>query len=311
MTEEVQDGVSVALSTLIALRQAAEKINLLSFLKTRTALLGDHASQLRGRGIDFAETRIYQPGDDIRYIDWRVTARSGKVHTKIFQEERERPVFLLIDYSASMFFGSKVAFKSVIAAKAAAILAWAAIKNGDRVGSILFSGNTTQECRPRAGIKGILPLLKQLAAPKKPPEQQFNAGLATALARLRRVARPGSLIFILSDFVSLDSDAERYLSQLMPHHDITAIHIYDPLEMDPPPPDDYTITNGNKFITFDTNELAFCKNYRHYFADKKRHLYHSMRARKIPVFSISTDMDIIRQLQQSKGHSLTMEKSKQ
>jgi len=122
-----------------------------------------------GRGIDFEETRIYQPGDDIRTMDWRVTARTGKPHTKVYREERERPTFFLVDYNPSMFFGSKVAFKSVIAAKTAAILAWAAAREGNRVGGLVFSGNLLRTTPLKASSHGVLPLLKSLANVSSPP----------------------------------------------------------------------------------------------------------------------------------------------
>ncbi len=128
---------------------------------------GGYLSGFKGRGMDFEEVRAYQPGDDVRLIDWRVTARTGKPFTKIFHEERERPVFIVVDLSATMFFGTKTAFKSVIAAKVAALIAWAAVKNGDRVGGIFYGGENCHELRPKSRNRGVLPFLKLLCEATK------------------------------------------------------------------------------------------------------------------------------------------------
>ena len=132
-------GAYTDLPDLIRLRYAAREMADLTGDKTSNPLAGLLSSNFRGRGIDFAEVRVYQPGDDVRTIDWRVTARTQVAHTKVFQEEKERPVLILVDQSASMYFGSQVTFKSVLAARTAAIIAWAALERGDRVGGLVFS----------------------------------------------------------------------------------------------------------------------------------------------------------------------------
>ncbi|MDX1654777.1 MAG: DUF58 domain-containing protein, partial [Candidatus Competibacteraceae bacterium] len=164
---------------------------------TRRALsasAGLHASRFRGRGIDFQESRNYQPGDDIRNMDWRVTARTGRPHTKLYREERERPVILLIDTGPTLFFGTRVAFKSVIAARAAALIGWAAVAAGDRVGASFFGAGPHGELRPLGGRRGALGLIRILADRLQPgdrPEPLPGDGLGAALGRVRRVARPG------------------------------------------------------------------------------------------------------------------------
>ncbi len=141
-------GVILGSEELIRLRSQASLPGLAPQRRVMTTQTGPYASPFKGRGIDFAEVRAYLPGDDIRNIDWRVTARTGQPHTKLFREERERPVLLLVDLGASMRFGTRVAFKSVLAARAAALLGWAAVGHGDRVGGVVFAGQEHQELRP-------------------------------------------------------------------------------------------------------------------------------------------------------------------
>ncbi len=293
--QPTQQGISVSLNQLLALRQAAAQINLSSLSKSQAVLSGAQTSRLRGRGIDFAEVRIYEPGDDIRHMDWRVTARTGKPHTKVFQEERERPIFIVVDYGPSMFFGTKQCYKSVVAAKVASLLAFAGINNGDRIGGLIFCGKQYHECRPQSGMRGVLSLLKQLINKEVPDTDKIDDGaLASAIKRIRRVARPGSLIFILSDFLSLDREAERHLSHLNQHNDIVAGLIYDPLEKDPPPADRYSISDGEMFSVLDTTAKDFCNSYRAYFQQHHDHLLTICRQRKITLLNISTAQDMMK-----------------
>ena len=133
--------------------------------RASSLMAGTQRSPFKGRGINFEEVRRYQPGDEIRHMDWRVTARTGEPHLKLFQEERERPVIFVVDFTASMFFGTRVAFKSVIAARVATLLAWAALARGDRVGSLIFSEHGHQDLRPRGGRSGVLRSEHRVDAP--------------------------------------------------------------------------------------------------------------------------------------------------
>lgn len=198
---------------------------------------GAHHSRFRGRGIDFDEVRIYQPGDDVRTIDWRVTARTGKVHTKLFREERERPVYLVVDQRAGMFFGSRQAFKSVCAARLAAALAWRSSRHGDRVGGFVFNDRDVQELRPRSGKRGLQPLLRHLVYFNQQLDTHFCGNrppqpltLLDALNELIRIVRAGSQIFIISDFEPIGSGLTPVLQKLSMHNDVTAVQISDPLE---------------------------------------------------------------------------------
>ena len=152
--------------------------------------------------MEFAESRPYAPGDDVRNLDWRVTARTGRTHTKLFREERERTVMLSVDYRAAMWFATRGAFKSVRVAQLASLLAWSASHHGDRVGGQIFSDHGCSEFKPEHGQRGVLRLIRQLAEAQAPalPATASETVPAMAMKHLQQHAKPGTLVFVLSDF---------------------------------------------------------------------------------------------------------------
>lgn len=260
------DGASIALSSLIALRQQASLLDIVPRGKILATRSGGHVSRFRGRGMEFDESRIYQPGDDPRNMDWRVTARSGKPHVKLFREERERPVWLLVDIGPSMRFGTRVAFKSVIAARAAALIAWAAVDRGDRVGGLVFDESRHFERRPAARTRGVLPLLKALSQAPIPGEAGGYASLAAAALHLVQLVRPGSLVFLLSDFGGLQHADGAWLARLASGNEIVLVHVFDTLEATPPPAGRYPVADGDRRGVLDTSVAALRAHWQQRFA---------------------------------------------
>lgn len=286
-------GIRINLAELVHLRRQS---NGLEFAKPKTVYTqqsGSFISGFRGRGIDFEEVRVYQAGDDIRTMDWRVTARTGTAHTKVFREERERPVFIVIDYNPNMFFGTQVAFKSITASKAAAIVAWAAEAQGDRIGGII-AADDYYELKPRARKNGILPLLKVISVASEPTQTTNSTHLAGALARLQRVIKPGSLVFIFSDFSGLDKSAQQHLGLLARQNDILTCFIYDALEKEPPPKNYYTVTNGNERLTINTGSEKFCSAYRQAFIERQQIIKSCLAQHSIPMMSLCTTDPIVK-----------------
>jgi uncharacterized protein (DUF58 family) len=193
-----------------------------------------------GRGLQFAESRPYQRGDDVRSIDWKVTARQGRPHTKVFETERERPLWIVVDQGASMQFGSRLRFKSVQAARAAAWLAWSASAGGDRVGGLLWDGRAIRLLPARAGERGVLALLDALCRPPAAEVSTLPASdLAGALAALQPGIRSGDRVAVLSDFYALDAPAAALalataLAALAARCAVVLLHLSDPLEASPP-----------------------------------------------------------------------------
>lgn len=232
------DGIHLSAGELIALRPRCNALRLPMHQPAASALAGAYRSRFRGRGVDFLESRNYQPGDDIRNMDWRVTARTGRPHTKVFQEERERPVLVVLDASPSLFFGTRRRLKSVAAGQLGAAIAWAAVRRGDRIGGFLFAPGRHRELRPAGGRRGAMRLIQGLvdwldpdrAAGFAKQNDEVGEPLSAVLERVRHTVRPGSLIIVLSDFFSLDEDCNRHLSRLRQHNDIIGCQVLDAAE---------------------------------------------------------------------------------
>ncbi|MFN7098164.1 MAG: DUF58 domain-containing protein [Gammaproteobacteria bacterium] len=285
--------INVDISQLIALQRSAEHVALINRKLMQTTYTGGYLSRMRGRGMDFDETRGYQAGDDIRFMDWRVMARTGRAHTKLFREERDRPVFIVVDQSASMRFGSRVTFKSVVAAQAAAILAWAAVHQGDRVGGVVFHDSDFRAIKPHSRKQGVLPLLHEIVRMNHEKPQLIAAQqLEHVTAQLRRICHPGGLVFVISDFVGMSPIVERQLRNIAERSEIIGCLVKDPLEEEPPLPGEYQVTNGNQLLKFDTYSAAFCDQYRQRFAQHTEQVQTILARQRIPCLSLSTQDDV-------------------
>ena len=261
--------VEVKLASLINLAQAAKAINL-HHNRIRSLQSGAYLSPYKGRGMEFDEVRLYQPGDDIRSIDWKVTARTGKPHTKIFREERERPVFISVDKRRTMDFATRGVFKSVQAAKLAALIAWAAQHHGDRIGGQIFAEDYCQEIKPQNGKSGVLRFLNNLVKPSVVFKQAFS--FERVLARLQHHARPGSLIYLLSDFRGLNANTESYIAKLARHCELVLIFIYDPLEKALPEQGCYRFTDNQRDVTIDSSDIQKLLSYQQRFQQRQQSL---------------------------------------
>lgn len=228
-----EPGIRVSLQELIEMRHRVREVQLFSGPGQRSPLVGLHHSKLRGRGVDFDQVRVYQAGDDVRSIDWRVTARTQEPHTKLFHEERERPVFILAEQSRQLFFGSGKMFKSVLAAQAAALIGWAALEHNDRIGGLVYGDHEHYEIRPRRSKQSLLQLLNRLVHVNQSLNTESRPepdALSMALRRAREVLRPGSLAIVLCDERALTEASEQQLSLLARHCDLLLLPLSDPLD---------------------------------------------------------------------------------
>lgn len=239
-------GVYTESAVLLKTRHWAKDLKLFSRQAARSMLLGETRSRFRGRGMEFEEVRTYQPGDDIRNIDWRVSARTGGTYTKLFCEERERPVHILVDQRSSMFFGSQQRFKSVTAAELAAAIAWSALAGSDRIGGQIIGDDTESDIRARRNKQAVLRFIHDLNEFNHglPSATQNSKSLAYMLEECRRITRPGTAVFIVSDFHDFDASCAKSLSLLGRHMDINLLHIFDPLEENLPTAGAVSISNG-------------------------------------------------------------------
>jgi len=256
------DGIHLSAEELISLRPRCHALRLPMRQPAASALAGAYRSRFRGRGVDFLESRNYQPGDDIRNMDWRVTARTGKAHTKVFQEERERPVLVVLDAGPTLYFGTRRRLKSVAAGQLAAAVAWSAVRRGDRIGGFLFAPGRHREIRPAGGRRGAMRMIQGLVDWLQPEQQDADSPepLSTALERVRHTVRPGSLVVIISDFFGLDEHCNRHLSRLRQHSDVIGCQVLDAAEHELPA-GRYPITDGEQATVLDTSRSASRNRY--------------------------------------------------
>jgi uncharacterized protein (DUF58 family) len=280
--------ISVSLKTLIDLAKPATSLNL-HHSQFRSRQNGAYVSRFKGRGMEFDEARLYQPGDDIRSIDWRVTARTGKTHTKVFREERERPVFISVDNRLAMHFATRGVFKSVLAAKLGGLLAWAAEYHGDRIGGQLFSEHECRELKPQNGRHAVLRFLNALVKPQNPIDKEFT--LDQVLARLNQHARPGSLVYIISDFRGINDQAETHIAKLSEHCEVVLIFIYDPLESSLPTKGRYRFTDDERDVVIDTSDQQRLSSYQQRFVQRLQRLELCAKKRGLVFIQCSTVED--------------------
>ena len=298
--------VSVSQAGLIRLNGPARAIAL-DALRVNSLQTGAYVSHFRGRGMEFDESRPYQPGDDPRSIDWRVTARSTTAYTKLFREERERPVLVVADLRASMHFATRGCFKSVNASRAAALLSWAAHHRGDRLGGLIFGDTTHRELKPRLGRRAALRFVHELVNHpdwenrERAPETDSEAALTQAMSALRRVARPGSLVVVLSDFLGFSRAAQAYLSSVARHNEVLAVFLNDPLERKLPPPGRYRLVSRDDELAIDTIAKSARRDYRDAFTQRKDELEAFCHRYGVHLMSMSTEDDPVTTLQAALG----------
>ena len=282
------DRLAISLKSLLDLAQSATRLQR-QRRQINAQQSGQYLSPQKGRGMIFDETRLYQAGDDVRRIDWRVTARTDKPHSKVFKEERETPLFIAVDYRATMQFATRGVFKSVQAAKLAGLLAWSALQQGDRIGGQIFSDEGCQELKPQTGKSALLRFFNALVNPQLIAS---TSGLEHSLTRLRHHAHPGSQVFILSDFRGLSANAEQHLAQLSRHCDVVLIQIFDPLEAQLPSKGRYRFTDSLRDLLIDSADKQRLMEYQQRFQQRQAHLKQLCRKLRISWLSCSTSEEV-------------------
>jgi len=294
------------LAYLIHLQRPATALHLKAGYP-RALMAGAHLSRFQGRGVEFDEVRAYQPGDDIRSMDWRVTARTGKPHTKLFREERERPALMLVDMRPSMFFATRGALKSVIATECASLLAWSVMQQGDRIGSLVFSGHNAQAqlLRPVRGKRGVLRMLGNIM---QHPHWQQRSGASdesdafnNILHRASHASRTGSLIVMVSDGRGLNEKSIGLFKQLLPHHTIVFVLIYDAFEAAMPDVGQLQASDGHQQRSIDTANNHLRQQHQDHFSKRQAALQNLARRLGFILLQCATHDDPFTVLQASLG----------
>jgi uncharacterized protein (DUF58 family) len=299
-------GVYVDLDELIALEQRGRRVSFLPKQPVHSLLSGRFASRMRGRGLNFEEIRDYRSGDDVRSIDWKVTARLRKPHVRVFNEERDRQTLLVIDQRLSMFFGSRLAMKSVTAAQAAAIGAWRVLNVGDRIGAIVFNDADLIEIKPRRSRATVLQILSAIVA----QNHALGVGrglvsapvmLNTALEHAERRALHDATIIVVSDFDGADDATRRMVGAMTRHNDVVALLVHDPLQSDLPASAAMTVTDGELQIQLAVGRDSVRKNIMEATQARTRAVFAWTHELGVPVLPLSAAEETAPQLRRLLG----------
>ena len=285
-------NVFISLQDLLKMEPLAKGFSFLSRKqKVKSILGGKHASKLRGRGLDFEEVRNYVAGDDIRNIDWKVTARTRKTHSKVFSEEKEKPALIIVDQSKSMFFGSQKKTKSVVAAELAALAAFRVLKEGDRVGGIVFSDEGIDVVFPKRDRKNILRFLETIVTRNNKLNEtkpvSFDIALAETFAKIRNIISHDFLIFIISDFHRYAPEVVKHIAYMSRHNDVILAKVYDPMEQHIPK-DNLITSNEKSQLKLDGRNKKIRDRFKTGFDADFEQFETQMKKYRVPIFKLNT-----------------------
>ncbi|MCB1677647.1 MAG: DUF58 domain-containing protein [Halioglobus sp.] len=287
------EDIYTNLHALVRLRYGARGFSYLPRQSVRSLLSGRKRSRLRGRGLDFDELRHYHPGDDIRTMDWRVTNRTGKPHVRVYTEERDRPVMVVVDQRLPMFFGSRQKMKSVVAAEVAAITAWRVLAVGDRIGAMVFNDARILETRPTRNERRVMGWLGDLAdmnnALSVSPGRSSNpAALARALCQLERSIGHDYLVVLVSDFYGWNAATLGAIRRIGRHNDIVCSLVFDPLERDISQASSLVVSDGRYQLEIDATRQDLGAKFEASFASSMAHVQGELQRHDIPVLPVDT-----------------------
>ena len=298
-------GVYADLDALVRIRFRARDFSFQPRQPVTSVLSGRYGSRLRGRGLDFEELRRYQPGDDVRTMDWRVTARTRSPHVRVFSEEKDRAVLLVVDQRLNMFFGTRDRLKSVTAAELAALGGWRALDVGDRIGAVLFNDEGLVELRPERSEKsqmailhGLIGMNHALRADSRvtPAPDMLNRALERAL----RLAPHDLLVVIVSDFFGVDARTERLTARIAAHNDILGVLVHDPMRVEPAA-ELLRVGDGSRQAEIDLRDARLRERLVADYRDEQRRITRFLRRLSAPLLMVSNEGDVIEQVRRLLG----------
>ncbi len=287
------EGVYVSTDQLVALEARARDLRFVQKSRGHQQLAGRMQSSMRGRGLTFEELRDYLPGDDIRSIDWRVTARTAKPVVRVYSEEKERPALVVVDQRINMFFGSRRAMKSVTAAEAAMLCAWRILGSGDRVGGFVFNDGSIDEVRPHRSREAVITFADRIAHQNGCLNATFTgaptpASLDTVLQRVAGFAKHDHLVVVISDFDGHSATTREILLQLSGHNDVICILVYDPFLLDLPKSGDIVVSGGNLQVELPLRQADVRQSIDRFARDRGRALLAWQRELGLPMLPVSS-----------------------
>lgn len=309
MVQSSIPGVYVSVDGLMALERKAAGLTFLPWQKSRSVLAGRHASRMRGRGLNFEEIRGYLPGDDVRNLDWKITLRLGKPHVRTYTEERDRPALFVVDQRMPMFFGSRRALKSVIAAELAALGAWMVLRAGDRVGAVVFNDREIRRIRPHRSRSRVQAFCRAMAdmnrsltsdSSVRPEYPQLDRALEGAL----NMAHHDHLICIVSDFAGAGERTQQLLRQLRAHNDVVAALVFDPLAQGASEKGRLVVTEGELQVEVNLSDRLVREPLDSFFSGRLRDVAALLRRSDVPLMAISTGESVVDQVRRLLGRRM-------
>ncbi|NWA67824.1 DUF58 domain-containing protein [Pseudomonas reactans] len=301
------DGfVYVSLAQLMALQFQARDLSFVARQPQGSILAGNHASRLRGRGLNFDELRRYQPGDDLRHLDWRASLRTGKPVVRTFTEERDRPALIVVDQRMSMFFGSVRSFKSAVAAELGALAAWMVFNAGDRVGGLVFNDQRIDSVAPLRSRKRVEALCSRIvqqnaALTASNPDYEGDGQLDRVLQQCLAVAGHDHLICLVSDFAGAGSRTLQLMQQLSAHNDVIALQVYDPLALNVPSRGQLRVTQGQLQVELAVDKRQVRQPLGDFLGGRLKDVAKLLRRSQVPLLMISTALPAADQLRSELG----------
>lgn len=305
-TQEMDGLVYVSLAQLMALAFKAHDLSFLARHPRGSILAGNHASRLRGRGLNFDELRRYQPGDDLRHLDWRASLRTGKPVVRTFTEERDRPALILVDQRMSMFFGSQRSFKSALAAELGALAAWMVFNAGDRVGGLVFNDQRIDSVAPLRSRKRVEALCSRIARQNQElsarnPDREDEDQLDKVLQQCLALAGHDHLICIISDFAGAGPRTLQLMRQLSAHNDVIAMQIYDPMALNLPKNGRLLVTQGQLQVELAVEQRQVHQPLGDVLSGRLKDVATLLRRSQVPLMMFSTASDAQEQLRTELG----------
>ena len=300
------ERIYVNLHQLTLLQHRARGVSFLPQQPVHSLLSGRHASRVRGRGLNFEEIRQYHAGDDVRTIDWKVTARLRSPHTRVYTEERDRPVLIVIDQRIGMFFGTKVNMKSVTAAQTAAMVAWQILDAKDRVGAIVFDDQSIEVIQPNRSRNTVMRILKTLVtfnrrlsadSPAKPNAKM----LGQVIQQASRLATHDFLVAVISDFHGYDETVLRHLRRIRQHNDLIAALVHDPSASNLGSSEDFVITDGELQVELKLGRKQTRERIQKTASGRIASVLELQNTLQTPVFPLNTVEDVATQLHRLLG----------
>ena len=302
---EKPSGAYTNLDDLIRMQFKARDFSFLPSQPVNSVLSGRYASRLRGRGLNFEELRRYLPGDDVRTMDWKVTARTRSPHVRVYTEEKDRAVLLVVDQRINMFFGTRDRFKSVTAAELAALGGWRAVDVGDRVGAVVFNDTDLIDIRPQRSQNTVMSILGAIVrmnhSLRADTQVKPNAGMLNrALEKAHRVATHDVLVVIISEFFGVDKETERLTARIAEHNDVLGLLVHDPIRL-MPPAQRLTVSDGTRQMEINLTDKRMRKKLVGDYHEEQDHITRFLRKLSAPLLMVSNQGDVVEQVRRLLG----------